>query len=51
MSESIPEKMSEVVVFTLNIFDYVDQGIKILTPLAFEFTLNFDVLLKTKDLG
>ena len=43
--------MSEVVVFTLNLFDYVDQGIKILTPLTFEFTLNFDVLLNTKELG
>ena len=40
-----------MVVLTLNLFDYTDKGIKILTPLIFEFTLNFDVLLNAKGLG
>jgi len=51
VSELLPDKLSEVVVLTLNLFDYVEEGIKILTPLIFEFTLNFDVLLNGKGFG
>lgn len=36
---------------TLSLFDYIGEGRKILTPLMFEFSLNFDLLLNQKDLG
>ncbi len=51
MTDLSPDQFSEVVVVTLNLFDYVGEGRKILTPLMFEFSLNFDVLLNQKDLG
>lgn len=40
-----------MVVLTLSLFDYVNEGRKILTPLIFEFTLNFDLLLGQRELG
>ena len=51
VSELQPSKLSKMVVLTLNLFDYVSEGIKIVTPLRFEFVLNFEVLLGVKDLG
>lgn len=51
VTELFPDKLSEVVVVTLSLFDYVGEGRKILTPLMFEFSLNFDLLLNQKDLG